>query len=91
MDDYGVEEFKSSSADSKATQDRTPVEDVSKTTDKLQNMNISSDPNLYKQKKKETITEQVDEDNMYSEEPNEYIVNSSDAIKHNFKLIERNN
>ena len=46
MDDYGVEEFKSSSADSKATQDRTPVEDVSKTTDKLQNMNISSD--LYK-------------------------------------------
>jgi hypothetical protein len=33
----------------------------------------------------------VDEDNMYSEEPNQFIVNSSDAVEHNFKLIERNN
>lgn len=72
MDDYGVEEFKSTSADSKATADKTPVDDAQKTADKLGGMNISDEKVLYK-KKKEVITEEVDEDNMYSEEPNEYI------------------
>lgn len=28
---------------------------------------------------------------MYTDEPNEYIVNSEESIKHNFKLIERKN
>ena len=65
MDDYGVEEFKSSSADSKATQDKTPVDEVNKTAGKLGGMNISEDPNLYKTKKKEVVPEEVDEDNMY--------------------------
>lgn len=40
MDEYGVEEFKSSSADSKATQDKTPEVEIQKTQDKLGSMNI---------------------------------------------------
>ena len=90
MDDYGVEEFKSSSADSKATQDKTPVDEVIKAGDKLANMNIADDPNLYKQKKKREVeTHEVDEDAMYTDEPTEYIVNSGDTISQNFQMIER--
>ena len=84
MDDYGVEEFKSVSADSKATADKTPVEDVEKTTDKLAGMNMSDDAGLYKQKKKEIIPEEVDEDAMYSSEPNQIITNTDEEIQKNF-------
>lgn len=70
MDDYGVEEFKSVSADSKATADKTPVDEVKKTTDKLADMKVEEDPGLYKQKKKEVVPEEVDEESMYSEQPN---------------------
>lgn len=49
MDDYGVEEFKSVSADSKATADKTPpVDEVQKTSDKLADMKVTEDPGLYK-------------------------------------------
>lgn len=70
MDDYGVEEFKSVSADSKATADKTPVDEVKKITDKLADMKVEEDPGLYKQKKKEVVPEEVDEESMYSEQPN---------------------
>ena len=90
MDDYGVEEFKSTSADSKATADKTPVDDVQKTSDKLADMKVSQDPGLYKHKKKEVITEEVDEDAMYSSEPNQIISNTDEEIQKNFQTMERN-
>ena len=90
MDDYGVEEFKSTSADSKATADKTPVDDVQKTSDKLAGMKVQDDAGLYKQKKKDVvIPEEVDEDAMYSEQPNQIISNTDEDIKKNFQTMER--
>lgn len=87
-DDYYQQDFKTSSADSKTTQSKTP-DDVQKTQDKLSGMNVHDDQNLYKSKKKQVVTEEVDEDNMYSEEPNQFIMNTDDDIEHNFQMIQR--
>jgi len=43
-------------------------------------MKVSEDPSLYKHKKKEVITEEVDEDAMYSSEPNQIISNTDEEI-----------
>jgi hypothetical protein len=76
MDDYGVEEFKSSSADSKTTQDKTPpIDEAQKTSDKLGAMKID-DAGLYKQSKKPVA--EVDEDAMYSQEPDMIIENTKE-------------